>query len=256
MIKSSEIKQIARNKLSGNWLKAFAIAAIFMGINIAISYCSLLVQNIIPQAPILYNSVKIVFSVMLLPVSFGFISTMTKLLNGKQPSYTTIINDGINYASKSVGIFFITIFKILLPSIIISFAAVGSLFLITRLIPLNPDSVGGYLLLLFILYLIAIIVIAIITLPYVLATYALANETSLSSKEAVDRSVNLMEGNKWNFIKLMFSFLGWFILLAIIVGTISYFVPEIFKSLIEACRNNCNTTLFNCINISILRRIK
>ena len=85
--------------------------------------------------------------------------------------------------------------------------------------------------LIFILYIVAIILIAILSIPYVLSTYALANNNELSSKEALEKSIDLMNGNKWNFVKLMFSFLGWLILVAIIVIGIQKFVPNILISL-------------------------
>ena len=60
-MKSSEIKQIARNKLSGNWSKAFGISAIYMMINIALSYCLKLVQNLTTKTPILFTASQIIF---------------------------------------------------------------------------------------------------------------------------------------------------------------------------------------------------
>ena len=59
MIKSSEIRQLARNKLAGNWPKAFSITVVFVAINLALSYCSLLVKNLSTNTPILYYSSQI-----------------------------------------------------------------------------------------------------------------------------------------------------------------------------------------------------
>ena len=234
MIKSSEIKQIARNKLSGNWIKAFAITVIFIAINLAISYCSLLIKNLTTNVPILYYSSQIIFALIVLPVSFGFISTMVKLLNGKKPAYTTIINDALLNCSKSIGIFFRIFLKMLIPSLILILALVAIFFLLTQIFPLNADSLGSYLLLLFLFYFLAIIAILLLSLPYVLSTYVLANNTELSSKEAINKSIELMDGNKWNFIKLILSFLGWIIIIGLITAIIQNYAPEILKDLIQS----------------------
>lgn len=234
MTNSGEIKQIARNKLAGNWGKAIAISAIYIAIVYALSYCSTLIENVTLNTPILNDAAKIIFTIILLPLSFGFISTMIKLLNGKNPAYTTVINDSILNASKAVGIFFRTLLKILFPAIIVILAAVAIVYLTTQYFPVSWDTLFGYLLFLAFLYVVCGIIIAIVSLPYSLATYALANNNELTSKEAIDQSVSLMEGNKWNFVKLMLSFIGWFILIALAVGIITNYAPSMFEDLTEA----------------------
>lgn len=234
MINSGEIRQIARNKLAGNWGKAIAIAAIYIAITYALSYCSTLIGNLTTNTPILKDAATIIFAILLLPLSFGFVSAMVKLLNGKNPAYTTVINDGILNASKAVGIFFRTILKILFPSILVILASVAILYLTAQYFPLSWDTLGGYLILLFFLYFICGIIIAIISLPYALASYALANNNELTSKEAVEQSISLMEGNKWNFVKLMLSFVGWFLLIVLTVAVITNYTPTVIHDLVEA----------------------
>lgn len=234
MIKSSEIKQIARNKLAGNWIKAFAITIIFVAITLALSYCSLLIRNLTTNTPILYYASQIIFTLITLTLSFGFISTMIKLLNGKNPPYTTVINDALLNSSKAIGLFFRIILKMLIPCIVVILAFIAIFFLTTQVIPLNVDTLGGYLLLLFLFYIFAITIIIIFSLPYTLSSYALANENNLSSKEAIEKSISLMDGNKWNFVKLILSFLGWFILIAVVTVAIQSFTPEVLNDLIES----------------------
>lgn len=234
MTNSGEIKQIARNKLAGNWGKAIAISAIYIAIVYALSYCSAFIENITLNTPILNYGTKLIFTIILLPLSFGFISTMVKLLNGKNPAYTTVINDAFLNASKTVGIFLRTLVKILLPAVIVILAALAILYLTTQYFPISWDTLFGYLLFLAFLYIVSGIAIAIISLPYSLATYALANNNELTSKEALEQSISLMEGNKWNLVKLMLSFIGWFILIALAVGIITNYAPSIFEDLTEA----------------------
>lgn len=234
MTKSNEIKQIARNKLAGNWPKAFAITAIFVAINLILSYGSNLIENVTTNTPILFYAAKIIFAIILLPVSFGYISSIIKLINGKNPEYTEIINDSILNSSKAVGIFFRILLKILVPAIITIIAAIAIFFLSTQYLPLSWDTLGGYLLLVVFLYIVSIVVIAIIALPYALSNYALANNNELSAKEAVEKSIALMDGNKWNFFKLLLSFIGWFLLLGIIVAIIQNYAPAVLEDLIQS----------------------
>lgn len=234
MMKSGEIRQIARNKLTGNWAKAFAMSAIFVAINLVLSYCASLIENVTTNTPILYYAAEIIFSLLLLPVSFGYISSIIKLINGKEPAYTEMINDAIMNSSKAIGIFFRIILKILIPSIIVIVATLSVLYLTYKQFPLNWDTLGGFLLLILFLYVVAIIVVAILALPYSLANYALANDNNLSSKEALEKSIALMDGNRWNLFKLLLSFMGWIILIGIVVGVAQNYAPAILQNLIDA----------------------
>lgn len=233
MMKSSEIRQIARTKLSGNWPKAFAMTAIYVIINIALSYCIALIQNLTTNTPILYYAAEIIFLLILLPLSFGLISAIIKLINGKNPEYTTLINDALLNCSKAIGIFLRILVKMLIPALLVIVAAVGIFFLVAQSLPFSLDTLGGYILLIAFLYFIAIVLIAILALPYVLSSYALANNNKLSSKEAIDESIALMDGNKWNFVKFIFSFFGWFLLTGIVIALVQRIAPSVIKDLIR-----------------------
>lgn len=49
-------------------------------------------------------------------------------------------------------------------------------------------------------------------LQYSMVHYILADNPDMRPKEAISRSKEMMVGNKWAFVKLMFSFVGWQIL--------------------------------------------
>lgn len=53
---------------------------------------------------------------------------------------------------------------------------------------------------------------------YAMTEYILADCPELSASEAVSRSKQMMEGNKWRLFCLMFSFIGWDILCAFTFG--------------------------------------
>ena len=56
------------------------------------------------------------------------------------------------------------------------------------------------------------------SLLYVLTTYILYDEPTLSSKEIVEKSAILMNGNRKRYFFLSLSFIGWSILAAFTIG--------------------------------------
>lgn len=53
---------------------------------------------------------------------------------------------------------------------------------------------------------------------YAMTSYILAENPEMSAGEAIDRSEELMKGNKWRLFCLQFSFIGWSILCALTLG--------------------------------------
>lgn len=53
---------------------------------------------------------------------------------------------------------------------------------------------------------------------YAMTSYILAENPEMSAGEAIDRSKELMKGNKWRLFCLQFSFIGWSILCAFTLG--------------------------------------
>jgi uncharacterized membrane protein len=66
------------------------------------------------------------------------------------------------------------------------------------------------------LYAVVVVGIAISALPYVLSSYILVDNKEMTAKAILEQSAYIMKKNKWNFVKLVLSFLGWFIILAVI----------------------------------------
>lgn len=216
MINSKEIKKAALNKL--DWKQALQVSAVFILASVALSYLLTYVSVLAQNTPILYGAASIIYLLLFLPLSFGFISSMSKLYEGKKINATTIFNDAILNFTKTIKIFLLTVWKMLLPSFIIIAAVVGILFLTVQNIPLTQDNLSGYSLYLSLLFLVGLLGIALSAIPYVLSSYILANNKDLKAKEIIETSNSLMENKKWNFVKLIISFLGWYIVLAVIVA--------------------------------------
>ena len=227
MMKSSEIKQVALTELKGKWQKALGITTLFTLVNIAISYLFTVVQNLTTFTPILYYGVNIIYSAIYLPLSFGLLSSIRKLLKGDEVHYTTFLNEAILNSTKTIVVFLRTLLKMLLPCIIIIVAIIGLLLLTTQILPLTEATVSGYAIYISLLSLVVCICIAISVLPYSLSSYILSDNGELKAKEIVEKSATLMKNNKWNLVKLIVSFVGWILLIAVISSVIGLLTSEI-----------------------------
>lgn len=58
----------------------------------------------------------------------------------------------------------------------------------------------------------------IASFSYSMTDYILAENTDISASEAINKSKEIMEGNRWRFFCLQFSFIGWDILAAFTFG--------------------------------------
>lgn len=241
MIKSKEIKQIARTKLSGKWGKAFAMTALFFIINTILSYCTTFISNLSTDTKIVYYLAEFIELLLLLPLSYGITSALIKLINDKNPEYTTFINDTLLNFSKTIEMFFRIFLKMLVPSILVVIVAVwvyaGGIYWINSVTSLTEktnnmlDSLPIIIIIMMFFILCAFsIAIPIISLPYSLSTYALAKNNELSAKESVNKSISLMKGNKWNFVKLNLSFLGWILLLFVLTFLSKKYLPLIIAT--------------------------
>ncbi len=231
MINSKEIKKAALNKL--NWKQALQVSAVFVLTSAALSYAVTYVSTLTQNTPILNLAVSLIYLALFLPLSFGFIASMSKLYDGKKISATTIFNEGILNFTKVIKIFLLTLWKMLLPSFIIIIAIIGILFLTLKNIPVGPELSSGYLLYILVLFLTGLIGIALSAIPYVLSSYILASNKDLTAKEIIETSAKLMENKKWNLVKLIISFLGWFITLAVVVAIGSMQFGEIVAMILN-----------------------
>jgi len=238
MINSSEIKKAALNKL--NWKKSFLVSAVFVLANLALSYALTYTNNLTANAPILNVAVNLIYIALFVPLSFGFISAISKLYKSERVSGTTIFNDAVLNFTKTIGIFLRTILKILLPSIVIIIGALGILFLTVQNLPITNANLSGYSLFILLIYLTVFIGIAIAAVPYVLSSYILVDNKEMTTKEIIEQSASLMENKRWNFVKLILSFLGWFLILAVITTIANMLGGELVGNIV------------NCIGLILL----
>jgi len=70
----------------------------------------------------------------------------------------------------------------------------------------------------FVGYFVVLIYIAVKSLYYSLAMYILKDNEELTGKEIVEKSAELMKGNRWNYVWLSLTFIGWAILAGLTFG--------------------------------------
>ena len=202
---SSEIRAEARKSLTGKWGKA-AIATLVFGL---LTYIISFVLQLIP----LIGSLA---STIISPVlSFGFLVTMVKLKRDKEISYVGFFSDGFSSFGKIWAVIGWMIIKLLVPIIILIVSLV--IFAIAIGTSSTILTILGV-----IIYIISIIYVVIKSYLYVLSYYVLLDNENMTGKEAVEESARLMQGHRWSYIWLQFTFIGW-IFLAIFTLGIGYF---------------------------------
>lgn len=72
------------------------------------------------------------------------------------------------------------------------------------------------------------------SLEYSMVEYLIAEDPTLTAKEALAKSKAMMQGHKWNAFVLQLSFLGWDILSGLTLGLLNVFYVAPYKMLTDA----------------------
>lgn len=237
---SSELRALAREKLSGKWGKA-AIATLVYG----------LITGFISAIPDFFkegSAINLIFSIICtiinVPISFGFLSTMFKLHDDEEISYTGFLNDGFSNFKKSWGVTIHIFLKLLIPLIllIVSLVLIGgalSYRTASAILSTSKPSGGGTFLSLIgcILGLVAFIYFIYKSISYTLSFYVLYDNPEMNSKDIVESSAELMKGNIGSYLLLCLSFIGWILLVPITLGIGSlWLIPYVNVTIINFYR--------------------
>ena len=214
-MKSSEYRAEARAKLSGKWGKAALIALAFGFISWAISA----VTNLFPDS--LSSLASIAATVIDIPLSFGLIKAYVKLYNGEDVGAFDFLSLGFSSFGKSWGIAFSMLGKVIVPFIlmivgyvVMVVGAVGAATAYTvssssssAMTGLSTVGIIGA-----ILFIASLIWYIVKSYYYQLAYIIAAEDDNIASKDAVNKSRDLMDGKRWKLFVLQLSFIGWIIL--------------------------------------------
>lgn len=214
---SSQIRANARQALTGKWGKGALLVLCFGVISFGISF----ILNLIPLIG------SIASAIISLPLSFGFTASFMKLKRGEEVGYTEFLNIGFSNIGKVWGILGNTILKMIVPiilvvvfAIIIVSGTVGSVvndlsMNFSASMPTVNPTFSILRIIGFLGYIISLIYTVVKGYLYSLSYYILFDNPNKSGKEIVEESASLMKGNRWRYVWLGFTFIGWAILAAI-----------------------------------------
>ena len=203
-MKSSELKAQARETLKGKWMRAVVLTIIYTLVTIILSYVLTLLGLV----------GSIINTIISPAISFGILVSYIKISRNEETTYFSFLEDGFSLLGKLWGIVGHTLLKMILPIVLVIVGAAAMTFG-----AIAGESVA---LLGMIVYVTALIYLIIKSLAYTLTSYILNDEPSLKAKEIVEKSEQLMKGNKGRYILFSLSFIGWSILAVITFG-LGYF---------------------------------
>jgi len=217
---SSEIRNRARINLKDRWGEGVLITLVFLAINWAFNFVVGMIRFISSLASLEMVSflISLASYVILIPMSFGLVTTFIKLKRKQELNYIDFIKDGFSNFNKVWSVFGNTLLKMILPIIclVLSIAlivigtfvlATTSNFIFIFLIPLGLSC-----------YLASLVFCIIKGFSYSLVYYILNDNPDMTGKEIVEESSKLMNGNKFKYFCLNLSFIGWNILATLTLG--------------------------------------
>lgn len=218
-MKSSECKLNARESLSGKWGKAVCISLAYTIIFFVIGFA----EGLFPESiqPIL----SLIVAVIEVPLGFGLIFSFFKLYNGDEVNVFDFLTLGFSNFAKSWKISLRIFLKMIVPVILIIISyiliAVGISMTMASLMLYGSSSTTGFsaiTIIGFILLIVSMIWAITKSYYYQLAYIIAVDNSDLDSKEVIEKSQELMNGNRGSLFVLQLSFIGWAILAVFTFG--------------------------------------
>lgn len=222
---SLQLRANARESLKGYWGKAALLTLCYGIIMFAINFFLALIPLI----------GAIVSFIICVPISYGYVTTFIKLKRHEEVTYTDFLSTGFENFGKAWGVTGNIILKMILPIalviifvFVLMFGVSGSIINSISYYSSYSSSLGlsagfsGLALIGVIGYIASIIYCIIKAYLYVLSYYILYDNPTMTGKEIVEESARLMKGNRWSFLWLGLTFIGWAIL-SIFTLYIGYF---------------------------------
>jgi len=249
---SSDFRRTARENLAGKWKKAVIISLASLVISLVISF----IEKNIPEN--LSGLISLILLIIELPLSFGLVSAFVKLYNkyldvavikirsnkrlhvfkfgsgDKVKLYNKedvhafdFLSLGFSNFGKAWSISLNVLLKLLLPIIMLIISAVllvvgGVGTFVTNSVAQTSttviQSMSGIAVVGFVLYFFSIIWLIVKSYYYQIAYIIAADDESLTAKDAVERSKEIMTNNRGKLFVLQLSFIGWAILTIFTLG--------------------------------------
>lgn len=225
MMTATNTRKEARESLSGKWGKAILMVLAY-GI---ISYLmELVLKYTANNSGILYMLFSIGEFIISIPISYGILLAFLKLKRGEEVKTFDFLKIGFSNFSRSWSIAWNVFLKLIVPFIILIVLLLIVYFSGTVAIrgtsavysnARSDSEISGVVsIIAFIIMFICSIWIIVKRYSLVLSQYISHDEPELSGKEVVEKSQELMKGNKGNLFVLELSFIGWAILAVLTFG--------------------------------------
>ena len=219
---SSEFRAEARNKLSGKWGKAALMTLAYMFFFFILGF----INGLFKEGSLLYLLIQIATLIIEIPLFLGLTISFLKLYNDEEVKAFDFISMGFNNFARSWGIAWHTFLKMIVPYIImvvliiLMFVTLGFSFVAATSSNFESlvTSLGAFAIIFFIAFIAISIWLTCLGLYYSIAYIVAADNPEISSKEAVEKSKELMTGNRSQLFILQLSFIGWAILATFTFG--------------------------------------
>ena len=213
---SSDFRTEARRKLEGKWGKAVCI---FLAYAVSI-FVIKFIGNLFPDS--MQSLVSLAVIIIDVPLNFGLMFSLLKLYNGDDVNASDVFTLGFSNFAKSWKVSFSIALKMIVPVIlmVVSYIliAMGIFFIASSAIYGSSSSTSFLAIIGFLLLIISTIWIVVRSYYYQLAYFIAFDNTNMTGKEIVEKSQELMTGNRGKLFVLELSFIGWAILAFFTLG--------------------------------------
>lgn len=225
----SEIKTAANTKLKGTHLKCFFACLLYFLISLALTYISKSFNLNSYISNIIIIIIQLLLWIISIPLGYGIVSNIIKLSDSETKSVTKFIDDTILNFFKIIKLFLFKLFRLAIPLILFilsTFYLIGtaSAFVNSKNFLCFFKELLPIAILLFILASINLIYFA---LNYALTNYLYYNLKEKNNlKQVLNKSKELMKSHKFDFIKLILSFIPYLLFVGILLFIFGKFIPD------------------------------
>ena len=168
---------------------------------------------------------NILLTLLTMVLSFGYSAWALGRSRGEELGYRELFH-GFRMAGRVIGMRLWVLVLTFLWGLAVAIPAallIGALLLVgvsggaDGAVYLSDGAAIAVVVLVLVIYLAAVVLLAIITLRYAMSDYALLDAPEAGAFAAVRRSRELMRGRKRAYFVLLLSFLGWFLLVVLLM---------------------------------------
>ncbi len=215
----SELKKDAKGKLKAHFSSAICMVIAYALFTFLLSFALSIIANVLNNQLIAFI-LELLLLIISLPLSFGFLVSMIKLHRGEKVGFFSFVSTGFNNIYNAWKVWGRTLEKLILPAFLILASYIFLAFSFASLtITGASSSVKGASLafpfIAFIIFIAAYVFAIVKSLYYVLGNFILCDHPELTGKEIVEKSAEMMTGNRKKYFLLILSFIGWALLIVL-----------------------------------------